>query len=113
MKAEEKRDQVLESIGNKLPLWKARALQELGWMRNARLKRPDRCGEVFTFEDMLPTLEYLIGFQIPHYNLAGAVVMAAIRQGFIEETGKWVKTKGEEKHARRSPLYRWKEKIGK
>jgi hypothetical protein len=103
----DKRDQVLESISKKLPLWKGRAIQELNWMRSARTRISSKKDELFTFEDLLPTLEYLIGFKIPHFNLSGAVTMAAIRLGYIEPTGKYVHTKGEGKHARKAAQYRW------
>lgn len=87
--------------------WKGRAMQELAWMRSGRLKLEDRSHEEFTFEELLPTLEYLIGRAIPAPNLAGSIVLDAVRRNIIAETGKLKHTTSDIKHSRRAMTYRW------
>ena len=91
--------------------WKARALQELRWISSARAKLPDKYAYIrdarFLFEDILPTLESLLGASIPHDNLAGAVAAEACRLGYIVQTGQWKCGKKESRHSGRSAEYRW------
>ena len=90
--------------------WKARALQEIKWM-SSRRHLPDAYAHIrdqrFLFEDILPTIESLLGSRIPHDNLAGAVAAEACRLGYIVQTGQWKCGKKESRHSGRSAEYRW------
>lgn len=43
-----------------------------------------------------------------HHNAWGALVMAAVRKGLIEKTGRWVPMAHRRSHARMTPTYRQK-----
>lgn len=110
MNGQTARDQALASVSDKNPIFKERALARLSEMRKGHL-RCQHAGRKFTWEEILPDVEYLVGFKIPHENLNGAVCKAAISLGYIEETGVWRQTMAEEKHARRSPEYRFRQPL--
>jgi hypothetical protein len=101
------RDKALSQVSDHNGWWKARALQELRWIRNQRLRHWSMYDQVFTFEDITKDLEYLIGI-IPNPNLAGPIAKDAIERNIIEKTGVWVQTKEEGKNAREARQYRWK-----
>lgn len=104
MKSGHLRDNALQQVSSHAPNWKQRAMQELRWMRSGRISR----NISFTFEKLLPDLEYLIGYKIPSPNLMGSIALDAIRTGLIEPTGIYVHTTDEQKHARKAAEYRWK-----
>lgn len=100
------RNEGLEKVSEHNSLFKSRALARIADMRRGHL-RTKYWDRVFTWEQLLPDVEFLVGFKVPHENLNGAVCKAALSLGLIEETGKWIHTQADEKHARRSPQYRW------
>lgn len=106
------RDTGMHEAGKYHPLWKARCLQEVKDMRSARLRM--RHEEVFTWEDLYNDMTGRIQgghrriHDIPNVNLAGSVTMDAIKFGYIEETGGWKHTVGEQKNSRKAVSYRWK-----
>lgn len=107
MDVSQKRDEALEQVSSHNAWWKKRALEELNWMRSGRTRLAAKRDEIFTFEEILPTLERLLSRKIPHHNLAGSIVMDAIRQKLITETGQLKHTERAEKHSRRAMSYRW------
>lgn len=91
--------------------WKDRALQELRWVSSARSKLPDRYASIreatFLFEDILPTLESLLGSRIPSTQLCGALAAEAVRMKYIHQTGKWRCAKKDSRNSGRSAEYSW------
>ena len=104
--AQSLRNNALDSVSEHNVRWKVRAMQELRWMRN-RAKNTKTAGQLFTFEDILPDLVYLIGSDIPNFQLAGSIMLDGIKRGFFEQTGVWKQTKGDKKHSRKAAEYRW------
>lgn len=100
----ELRDDGMALVERNNKKWFDRALTELAYMRS---NRAGRLHAPFTFENILPDLEYLIGSKIPAFNLAGSIMMNAIKKGYVEATGKVIQTTGELKHARKAMLYNW------
>lgn len=101
------RDEGLEQVSEHNIYWKASAMRELRCMTN-RAKHPKMKEQLFTFEDILPDLEYLVGRPLPNFNLAGAIMRDAIMRKYIEPTGRYIQTKGDIKHSRKAAEYRWK-----
>lgn len=62
---------------------------------------------VFTIEDLIHDFEKCFYKKVPS-NLAGSIGSQARRFGYVEETGKWVEAKDEERHGNRVPQLRWK-----
>lgn len=106
MTATQLRDQALEQVSEHNVRWKNRAMVELKYMRN-RAKNPKTAGQLFTFEDILPDLEYLVGSELPTFNLAGEIMIGAIRNNYVAQTGAFIQTKGDKKHSRKAAQYKW------
>jgi hypothetical protein len=90
------RDEGLERVC-KEP-WMERALRMIG-------KTVPRGGEM-TSEELREWLA-LAGLEPPHHhNTWGALTMAAVRRGLLEDTGRTGQMRGPKSHARRTPIWR-------
>jgi hypothetical protein len=91
------RDEALETvIENAGHDWKAKALTLIATMQK---------GTLATGEDLRLAISEKVG-DPHHHNAYGALIMNAVRKGFIAPTGRYVRMKTPKSHARATPLYR-------
>jgi len=88
------RDEALTRVGTNSQPWKDRALALVATVP----------GEEFTGEDIRTHVVSRIG-NPHHHNAWGALVMASIRAGLIEDTGRRASMTLKRSHARRTPIY--------
>jgi hypothetical protein len=84
---------VLENAGHD---WKDKALHIIAAMPK---------GMLATGEDLRLSIADKIG-NPHHHNAYGALIMNAVRKGYLMQTGKYVRMRTPKSHARATPLYR-------
>lgn len=100
------RDQAIQQQTDRNPLTIEQFLNEIAITRRCRLRRAETWDQVFTVEQLLKDIQTRCRLQAAT-NLYGAIGKLARARELISETGNWVSSERDSRHANKVPVCCW------